>query len=108
MFKEAVAQFSEAMRLDPMNSVFPMEIASAYREMDRSGEKDHVEDVRKFLKMAVDNYPTNPYYRLKLAGFYESVGRKQDALVEYSRVRDIGVDNLQIRNKIRKLKEIEN
>jgi hypothetical protein len=93
------------LRKDPFNPGYCYIIASTYRHLAEVKGQDYSSEIEIFLKKAIKNYPTNPQYHLKLARFYESVGREEEALLEYAEVRRLGVDSISIRNAMRKLKK---
>jgi putative inorganic carbon (HCO3(-)) transporter len=104
-WEKACNNFEKAFRRDPFNPGFAYRVASAYWNWGKEKKKDDLLKIENFLEKAVNNYPVNPKYHLKLAQFYESVGRTEEALLEYAEVRRLGMDSLEIRNNIRKLRK---
>lgn len=105
-WKDACRYFEEAFGRDSFNPGFAYKIASVYWRWSHAQAKDYSFQVETFLKKSVENYPANPKYHLKLAQFYESVGRREEALLEYVEVRKLGMDHLDVRKAIRKLKKV--
>jgi len=100
----AIQSYEAAMKKDPFNPIYPYRTALIYEYLQKKESQDYSGKILELLNRSVQKYPVQPGYRMKLAKFLESVGRYEDALLEYEKARSLGADSLQLRETIRRLK----
>ena len=76
--EDAVHYFNRAIELNTCSSKYYYKRAESYFQMGSFRA-----NVEKDLKKAVKYYPTSMFYRIELAKFYEIIGQKKKALIEY-------------------------
>lgn len=102
---EALFYCAQACQRDPFNPSFRFQQAWAYESLARVRHENYGFQIEASLKKAIENYPTQPQFHKKIAQFYESIGRKKDALIEYGKTREFGFDPPALRRIMRRLKD---
>lgn len=132
-FAKAAPAFEKAARLDRSSALYAFHAGLCYEKMGspqeaipllkravalcRSTPQYHYELAKCYymaggyerkaeseLKRAVKWYPKSTFYRVELAKFYEIVGQKGKALVEYLKIYNLDPSNRAARDKIDELK----
>ncbi|MBI1869906.1 MAG: O-antigen ligase family protein [Chlamydiae bacterium] len=102
---KAIQYYGEACQKDPFNPAYPYRLALLFKQSKEKSSKEIIQEAEFYFKKAIENYPTHPQLHFALAQFYESIGRAQQALLEYRKVREFGGDALEVRKRMRKLKK---
>lgn len=87
---EAIASYEEAIQRDSHNPLFPYRQSLLYERLEKEEGKSYASQIEACLKKAIFDYPSHASLHLALAHFYQRVGRREEALVEYKEATRLG------------------
>ncbi|MDP8219685.1 MAG: O-antigen ligase family protein [Candidatus Theseobacter exili] len=99
--REALDAYRKSLRYNNKSAAAALSVAVCLQRLEPLMRKDYSKEIIFYLNKAIENYPAKALYRLKLAEYFERIGKKKEAIAEYRKALERKADPKRVLPKIK-------